>query len=1290
MSRNVLTKTSLAAAAAFLVATSAQAGPLSLQDVPLYLLSRADPNVLLEMSVETPMGGAAYTDNVGNPTGCTGRRNDVLGDTTADDIGSCYVATAVYLGYFDPKKCYSYSSSRFNPSGAATASHTCTTAWSGNFLNWATMTAIDMFTWTMTGGNRVVDSTSETVVRRARKQDNNSWFPRKVVNSTINVAPNTVTPYSNTTLFIHNTAYGFNVGADFASATSGAGVNFIGNFSVDVKVCDASVGIESNCVAYGSSPLYYKPEGLIQGNASAKRFAVTSYTFDGSQERDGGVLRSNMKYVGPKLPDGSTNPKKEYGTDGLLINNPDGATGGLNSGVINYVNKFSDPGYKTYDPIGELFYESLRFFKHLAPTPEYSSGLTTAQCGGFQVLTTWEDPIQYRCQKNFIIAINDANPWLDKKLPGTYFTSLLFGGLAPTYAAVALTANDYGEPSNPDTSINVRTLTNRVGELEGLNGQLWSSTGTWTSGTVSGTKDSVGGGFGTFDNSCSDKTVAALGEVMGTCPSPSKQNSYYVAGLAYYANTNDLRSDLANDRGIQNVASFVIDTQEFSTNPLDGPRNMLWLAGKYGGFVDANNDGIPQTAEWDSDSDGVPDNYVLATKPQNLVNGLSRAFDFIDSQTSSASSASVNAGSISSSTRVYQALFNSSDWTGQLLAKPVLTDGSGGLGTLQWDAETLVPAAASRVIITHNADTDAGVAFKWTKIGAIRQGQLDFDGLGSNRLSYLRGAPDNERPAGPFRKRAKKLGDIINSEPVFVGKPPFLYTDSSYTSFRDDNASRTQMVYVGANDGMLHAFNASTGVEAFAFIPGAVFRNLRELSKPNYSHQYYVDGSPTMGDVYYGGKWHTVLVGGLNKGGQGIYALDITDPTKFSESVSDASGLYRWEFTDTDDPDLGYTFSRPAIVKMANGKWAAVFGNGYNNTFDDTATGGQKSSTGQAALYIIDIQTGDRIAKIDTNVGTANDPLALSRPNGLATPAAVDLNGDGVIDYIYGGDLFGNLWKFDVRDADPANWNVAHSAPFFSAVDKDGKAQPITTRPEVGRGPNGRGMVILFGTGKFLEAADKDVSLLTTQSFYGVYDANASTTTVISGRSELTQQEITYEAAATFASKTFPVRVTTQKAVANRGWYMDLLSAAPGVPPPAGFKGEMQVSDPILRNGRIMFTTLIPTPDPCAFGGKSWLMELDAVTGGRLNYAPLDLNNDSLFDTKDYVTLPDGTKMAVSGMQSDVGITAKPGILSGSNADYLYMSGSGSQTVGENNNMQVQRANPGPGDVGRQSWRQMR
>ncbi len=533
-SRSIVHKAATAVLVAGAVVGSANSAPLALQDVPLYLLSRADPNVLINMSVETPMGGAAYTDNVGVPAGCAGRAT-----VGGNSVGACYFPTFEYLGYFNPDKCYQYSAGQFNPKSAAVLpSHTCTLQWSGNFLNWMSMTAIDMFIMSMTGGNRIVDTTTETVVRRARKTDNDSWFPIKYVSVGTNVAPSLVTEYVDSELYFYNTAFGFNVATNLAEAKSGTGANVKGTFTTAVQVCSTTPS-DKNCVSYGA---YSKPEGSIQANARTKRFGAIGYSTSGASNRHGGVLRSNMKYVGPLLPDGTTNSVAEFRLDGTLVDNPDGASG-LNSGVINYINKFSDAAYKSLDPVGELFYESIRYFKHLGPTPEYSAGLSTGEMGGFQVVTNWTDPQQYRCQKNFIIAINDANPWLDKRLPGTFFTSPTLTGASGT---ITLDGEDYGEPSNADHDINVRDLTNRVGALEGLNG-AWPDTGTWTStgpkGSVSGANDSVGGGFGTFDNSCGGKTVTALGEVMGTCPAPQKQNSYYVAGLAYYANTTDLRTD---------------------------------------------------------------------------------------------------------------------------------------------------------------------------------------------------------------------------------------------------------------------------------------------------------------------------------------------------------------------------------------------------------------------------------------------------------------------------------------------------------------------------------------------------------------------------------------------------------------------------------------------------------------------------------------------------------------------------------------------------------------------------
>jgi Tfp pilus tip-associated adhesin PilY1 len=608
---------------------------------PPFVLNQVHPNVLLNLSIETPMQGAAYNDQDDREDGgaCGGRVS-----VGGGDVGPCYFPAHEYVGIFDPNKCYDYSTSdnRFNPYGAANADHSCSSRWSGNFLNWATMTAIDEFRWALTGGNRVTDTTSLTVLERGNMGlgAGDSWYPYKIIDSGYNVAPNTVTPYSDNRIYIYNHGYQLDVG------TTRGGHEKAQNYYARVKVCDPTKGLESNCVSYGS---YYKPEGLIQNNATRMRFALMSYSKDGDHDRHGGVLRSNMKYVGPKLADGSNNANKEYGTDGIIINNPesysDGAGGG-NSGIINYVNKFGASGYKSYDPVGELFYECLNFYKHRGPTSEYSSGLSTAEKDGFPVKTTWEDPIQYSCQQNYIIGINDANPWNDKKLPGTFFTNGTFNGVNLNDGD---SGYDYGQPSNADTDINVRTLTNTVGDLEGL----------------TGTQQCFGCSASSCDMSTTLKTVTHLGEIMGTCPYPPKENSYYIAGLAYYANTRDIRPDMD---GRQTVTTFMIDTQEYNAVPLVGPMNMLYLAGKYGGFVesptdmtDTNGDGNPYEpnldSEWDKDGDGQPDTYVLASKPEKLVSGLAKAFSEVLKRVSSGTAASVVSNTRSGEGAVYQSLF---------------------------------------------------------------------------------------------------------------------------------------------------------------------------------------------------------------------------------------------------------------------------------------------------------------------------------------------------------------------------------------------------------------------------------------------------------------------------------------------------------------------------------------------------------------------------------------------------------------------------------------------------------
>jgi type IV pilus assembly protein PilY1 len=764
-------------------------------------------------------------------------------------------------------------------------------------------------------------------------------------------------------------------------------------------------------------------------------------------------------------------------------------------------------------------------------------------------------------------------------------------------------------------------------------------------------------------------------------------------------------------------------------------KDPLWYAAKWGGFVDSNNNNRPDLpSEWNQDGDlaGTPDNYFLVTNALKLSEQLSKAFDEILKRATSASSVALNSGSLSSESRVYQAKFNSDGWTGQLLSFKIDQATGEVPADFEWDAAQKIPDAGERTILSMRTD-GTPIPFRWAQLDAAQQALLDpaNDGTGDERLDYLRGVDTLEvAKGGTFRNRAVKLGDIVASSPVFVGPPRFFYRDNleskPYSAFRELKAGRTPIVYAGANDGMLHGFHAGAdadggGTELLAYVPRAVQRNLAALSNPSYQHRFYVDGSPTAVDAFVNGNWRTVLVGGLNAGGQAIYALNVTDPGDFDESS--ASDIVMWEFDDRDtdgagpdvaQPDLGLTYSRPLVVRLANGEWAAVFGNGYNSMAND----GSASATGNAVLYVVNLATGQLIRRIDTGVGLSavgKPPAMAGKGNGLSSPAAVDVNADDIIDYVYAGDLYGNLWKFDFRSANPSAWDVAYKSgstnlPLFVAANASSQRQSITSRPSIGRGPRGVGMVVLFGTGRYIELADKDVATLNTQSFYGLYDPGTGTAAdLISGRAQLLQQRIAMEISQTFGDMTYTTRSTTANTPtgSHRGWFMDLRAdqrtitdpvTGNAIVQPGVFEGEMQVSDSILRSGRILFTTLIPSQNPCDPGGTSWLMSLDALTGARLGVVQFDLNNDGQFDDSDKVT----GQPIPSGVKSGLGIVQKPGVLADNpkNQEFLYASGtSGDKPCGiggaadgatDDDACRGLRSRFGPFDLGRQSWRQVR
>lgn len=680
--------------------------------------------------------------------------------------------------------------------------------------------------------------------------------------------------------------------------------------------------------------------------------------------------------------------------------------------------------------------------------------------------------------------------------------------------------------------------------------------------------------------------------------------------------------------------------------------------------------------------------FLNANDPQRLQDALSTAFLDIADRTSSAAAVALNSGSRSANSRVYQARFNSGDWSGQLLSLPVRDDGS--LGSPEWDAGLVLDQMnyETRTILTYKPSTYAGIPFRWSVLDTAQQTLLHTnangtnDGQGEARLNFLRGSKAHEGVGNRYRVRLHTLGDLVNSAPFFVGAPP--YTDSfgtGYATFRSTYSRRTPMIMVGSNDGLFHVFDATNGREILAYAPNALMQQMSRLTSQTYQHRYYVDGSPTAGDVNIDAdrngetEWRTVVVSGMRAGGQGYFALDITDPALFSEA--NAARLALWEFTDAHDADLGYTFSQPSLVRMANGRWAAVFGNGYNNTTAD----GRASTTGRAVLFILFLDggldgtwtLGTDYLKIDTGVGE------VATPNGLATPASVDLNGDGTIDYIVAGDLRGNLWSFDVRDSNPSQWAVAYKTttgtpqPLFTARDANGVAQPITSRPEVGIHPDELGgFVVYVGTGKYLEVSDNSVTGTTPQTFYGIWDKADGVLPALTRMGHLVQQTVISEV----VSNGKTLRVTSDNAInwtTKRGWYLDLPAT-----------GEKQVSDSVLRNGKIIFTTLIPNGQICSFGGTSFLMELDA-SGRRLGSPPFDLDGNKKFDNNDLVTATlNGQSEAVppSGIASTEGILASPTILNAGPTDLKYSSGAAGGIA-------IVTNDPGKDAYGRQAWRQL-
>jgi len=676
--------------------------------------------------------------------------------------------------------------------------------------------------------------------------------------------------------------------------------------------------------------------------------------------------------------------------------------------------------------------------------------------------------------------------------------------------------------------------------------------------------------------------------------------------------------------------------------------------------------------------------YLNANDSDSLVNALTDAVEEITSQIPSATSVSMSSFRLTAGSKVFFSSFNPSDWSGDLLAFEIGSDGSLAENTV-WTAASQLDNNDDREIFTYSGG--AGVAFQWDNIGSTLQNELiavtnpeqpDID-RGEARLDYLRGETVTDFT---FRERGSVLGDIINSSPVYVGAPsspypnayPFGEEGYRYNDFWEtyNTTPRTPVVYVGANDGMLHGFNADTGAEVMAYVPATVFPNLKELTDTNYIHHNFVNQTPTVADAYFAHgatvaneSWKTVLVSGLGSGGKGLFALDVTAPSNFSET--NAANTVLWEFNandeivdlDNDDPDnnvysdLGYTFSQPVIGITEEGRWAVFVGNGYN------------SDSGIATLFIIYLDADPSDAggweldvdyrKISTQVGSHAD----ADKNGLSSPTAIDSDGNGMVDRVYAGDLEGNMWAFDLANSTATGWDVAYQdsssepRPLFKATDATDVAQPITVKPSIIRHPDqatinseattvntSPNLLVLFGTGQYLTADDLDNTQ--EQSFYGVWDKGQDDDTLLT-RANLTKQTISTGTG--INNSEIEARITSSEPVPygdadnsqRFGWHFDF--------PTNNTASERVVSNAVVINNIVFFTTYTPNPDTCGTGGSSWFMFVDAATGAVPDAPVVDISGDQqVDDTNDLAELTDGTESAASGLRIEAGTLGSPAL----------------------------------------------
>ena len=602
--------------------------------------------------------------------------------------------------------------------------------------------------------------------------------------------------------------------------------------------------------------------------------------------------------------------------------------------------------------------------------------------------------------------------------------------------------------------------------------------------------------------------------------------------------------------------------------------------------------------------------YYSASNAGDLVTGLTDALEQVQSRNGTGAAAATSTLQPVAGNSIFLATYTTELWEGNVKALSINPSSGAMSTTAAWEAKNTLLAQVgtstdSRSIDFFNASaTDKLSSFTYANLNAAGKGayfanvcqsgnyKLSQCGAlaatnsavvasandGTNFVNYLRGQTGYEdkvanatATARLFRGRATPLGDIVNAAPVYVKKPPFKYTDAGYSSFVSSNASRAGVVYVAANGGMLHAFSASTGAELWAYVPSMVMPEMYRLADNNYAgnHRFYVDGAPVVADVHDGTNWRTILIGGLNAGGRGYYALDVTTPS---------APKALWEITNSTDNDIGLSFGNPIVTKNKVGTWVVAFTSGYNNV---------SPGTGNGYLFVRNAVTGAAISKIPTYTSGTTPAGDTTTPSNLGKIAAwLDLESNNTAARLYAGDMLGNLWRFDFDDnLDPSGSETMLLAQMRTS---SGAPQPITIKPQVFTIPGASNVkAVSVGTGRLLGAGDFGDS--TVQSIYVFKDSLSATPLgVLRSNTGMVQQSMV----AATANGQNVRQVSSPQALdwtSQNGWYMDL-SLTPA--------GERVTVDMVQSGSSLIVGGNIPTATPCTPGGSSWQYVFNLTTGG--------------------------------------------------------------------------------------------